>query len=219
MSGLDTNIKKLYGVGAVRAAKYEAMGISTVEDLLYHYPRGYEDRGTVKLLCESDGMTKSSYVLTVATQPRSARLKGRLTLTKFKAYDDSEACEITFFNQDYLKNVFSVGTTFRFYGKVEKKAGKFMMSSPAYEVWSEDADLPSLVPIYPLTEGLSQKQISKDVRSAMVLASCDSENEDILPEEIRKKHKLCLHSYAIKSIHDPKDFSSLAAAKRRLIFD
>ena len=219
MSGLDSSVKKLYGVGAVRAARYEAMGILSVRDMLSHYPRGYEDRGTVKLLEESDGITKSAYILTVATQPKSARIRGRMTLTKFRAYDDSGVCEITFFNQDYLKNVFVLGSAFRFYGKVEKKSGKYVMMSPAYEPWRDDVELPSLVPIYPLTEGISQKQISKDIRSALALAACDAENEDIIPEDIRKKHKLCLQSYAIKNIHSPDNFAALAAAKRRLIFD
>jgi len=219
MSGLETDIKKLYGVGAVRASRYAAMGITSVGDLLSHYPRGYEDRGTIKLLSESDGSSKSAYILTVATQPKSARIRGRMTLTKFRAYDDSGVCEITFFNQDYLKNTFVLGSVFRFYGKVEKKSGRYTMTSPAYEPWQDDVELPSLVPIYPLTEGLSQKQIAKDMRSAMVLATCDTENDDILPEEIRKKHKLCLQSYAVKNIHNPENFVALAAAKRRLIFD
>ena len=213
-----TDIKKLYGVGPARAAQYAKLGIESVEDLLCHYPRGYEDRGSIKLITESDGVGKSAYLLTVATQPRSVRVKGRMTLTKLRAYDDSAVCEITFFNQEYLKNVFTPGSTFRFYGKIEKKSGKYAMTSPAYEPWIEGESLPELIPVYPLSSGITQKQIAKDMRSAMVLASC-KEQIDALPEEIRRRHKLCLRSYAIKNIHNPEDFSALAAAKKRLIFD
>ena len=121
-----TDIKKLYGVGSVRAAQYSKLGIESVEDLLCHYPRGYEDRGNIKLITESDGVGKHAYLLTVATQPKSVRVKGRMTLTKLRAYDDSAVCEITFFNQEYLKNVFNPGATFRFYGKIEKKNGQYV---------------------------------------------------------------------------------------------
>ena len=219
MQLFDTDIKKLYGVGEARAAAYRALGIASVGDLLMHYPRGYEDRGNIKLIEEGDGEPKCAYILTVATQPKSVRIQGRMTLTKFRAYDDSASCELTFFNQDYLKNTFAVGSTFRFYGKVEKKAGRYVMSSPAFEPYSEDAELLPLVPVYPLTEGLSQKQIAKDMRAAMVLASTAGESLDVLPEEIRKKHSLCTYSYALKNIHTPESFAALAAAKKRLIYD
>ncbi len=219
MSGYDTDIKKLYGVGAVKASKYAAMGVYTVGDLLCHYPRGYEDRGDIRLIGESHGSSKHAYLLTVATQPKSVRVKGRMTLTKFRVYDDSASCEITFFNQDYLKNVFVPGMTFRFYGKIDKKAGKYTMTAPAYEPWAEEAELPSLIPVYRLTEGISQKQIAKDMRAALTLVSVNDAAADPLPEEIRKRQKLCLRSYAVKNIHGPDSFSALAAAKKRLIFD
>ena len=130
---MNTDIGKLYGVGTVRRAAYAKMGIYTVEDLLEHYPRGYEDRGNIRLLSEADGVGKSAHLLTVATEPKISKIKGRLTLVKFKAYDESGVCEITYFNQNYLKTVFTVGLDFRFYGKVEKKGNRFFMSSPVYE--------------------------------------------------------------------------------------
>ena len=219
MSGLDTSIKKLYGVGDVKARAYGKLGITTVGDLLCHYPRGYENRGDVKLLSQTTPDVKSAVVLTVATQPTLARLKNRMTLVKFKAYDESGFCEITFFNQEYLKNAFPLGSDFRFYGKVQATKKGYAMSSPAFEAYSEDADLPPLMPVYPLTDGLSQKQIAKDMRSAMTLASVNDAEEDILPREIRERYSLCLRSYAQKHIHNPESFASLARARKRLIFD
>lgn len=219
MNRFDTDIKKLYGVGQARAAAYERLGVRTVGDLLSHYPRGYENRGDIRLLRDADGISKCAHILTVATQPKSVRIKGRMTLTKFRAYDESASCEMTFFNQEYLKNVFTVGATFRFYGKVEYKAGRYCMTAPAYEAWSEDAQLPSLLPVYPLTEGMTQKQIAKDMRSALVIAAYSEDGGDPLPEDIKRKHSLCSRSYAIRNIHTPDSFSSLAAAKKRLIFD
>ena len=219
MSYMDTPITKLYGVGKVRAEQYARLGISTVGDILSHYPRGYEDRGNVILLSEADGSGKSSHILTVGTEPRSVRLKGRMTLLKFRAYDESGVCDITFFNQDFLKSVFVMGESYRFYGKLERIGGRYSMSSPAYEVWSEDRELPCLIPVYPLTEGLSTKQITKDINSAFSLVNSLGESGDFIPEDIRLKNKLCTRTYALKNIHFPDSFASLAAAKKRLIFE
>lgn len=219
MGALDTDIKKLYGVGPAKAAAYASLGVYNVGDLLRHYPRGYEDRGNVKLITEADGISKCAHILTVATQPKNVRIKGRLSLTKFRAYDDSASCEITFFNQEFLKNTFVPGQSFRFYGKIEKKAGSYCLNSPAYEPYSDVAELPSLIPVYRLTEGLSQKQISKDMRSAMIIAAAAEDAEDILPEDIRRRYSLCPLSFAMRNIHTPESFSALAAAKKRLIFD
>ena len=216
---MNTDIKKLYGVGAVRAAAYARMGIHTVEDLLMHYPRGYEDRGDIHLLCECDGIGKNALLLTVATEPKSTRIRGRMSLLKFRAYDDSGICEVTFFNQDFLKNTFTPGTTFRFYGKVERKGSRYTMTSPAYEAARSPENLPPLIPIYPLTEGISQKQIAKDMSAALRLSACTDTGEDPLPEEIRRRNGLCLESFALQNIHMPNSFSALAAAKKRLIFE
>ena len=219
MGYAETDIKKLYGVGEAKAKAYSALGIRTVSDLLAHYPRGYENRGDVKLLSEADSDSKHAFILTVATEPKTAKIKKNMSLTKFRAYDDSAVCEIVFFNQDYLKSVFTIGSTFRFYGRLDKSPRGVSLSSPAYEPYSESASLPSLVPVYSATGKISQKQLAKDVRSALVLASCDRDYLDPLPEDIRIRNKLCLRSFAQKNIHVPESFVSLAAAKKRLIFD
>ena len=219
MSYTDIDIKKLYGVGEARAKAYSALGISTVADLLAHYPRGYEDRGDVRLIGEIDDYDKHAFILTVATEPKTARVKGKMTITKFRAYDDSAQCEIVFFNQEYVRSVFSLGSTFRFYGRLDKSSRGAVLSAPTYEPYSEGVELPSLIPVYSATGKISQKQIAKDVRSALVLAACDRDSADSLPEDIRLKHKLCMRSFAEKNIHFPESFASLAAAKKRLIFD
>ena len=219
MSYIDIDIKKLYGVGEARAKAYASLGISTVSDLLMHYPRGYENRGDIKMLCEVDDYEKHAFILTVSTAPKTARLSGNRTVTKFRAYDESAQCEVVFFNQDYLKSTFTVGSTFRFYGRLDKSTRGVTLSSPVYEPYSDSAELPSLIPVYGVTGKISQKQISKDMRSALVLAACDRELTDNLPEDIRLKYKLCMRSFALKNIHFPESFSALAAAKKRLIFD
>ncbi len=215
---MTTGIKSLYGVGPAKASAYARLGIYNVEDLLTHYPRRYENRGDIKLLCDTEPDVKNAVILTVATEPKVATLKGRLSLLKFRAYDDSGICEIVYFNQNFLKSIFTPGTQFRFFGKVEKKSKNYSMSSPAYEPYTEDAMLPPLTSVYHLSDGISQRQISKDLGTVFAATNL-SAMTDPLPEDIRMRNSLCTLSYAIKNIHRPESYVSLAAAKKRLIFD
>ncbi len=215
----DTPVTKLRGVGPVKAQAYAKQGIATVGDLLVDYPRAYENRGNIELLDEiTDPDIKHAVILTVATEPKSVRLRARhMTMLKFRAYDDSGVAELTFFNQDFLKDRFPLGSTFRFWGKVEKTGRRFTMSSPAFEPWYDDKPLRDLLPVYRLSEGLSQKQITENIAQAMAL--CGSEIPDDLPNSIRIEYGLCTKNFALKNIHAPENFRSLAAAKKRLIFD
>ncbi len=212
-------VTKLKGIGAVRAAAYSRLGVRTVGDLLFDFPRAYENRGNIELLSEiTDPDAKHAVILTVATSPKVVRLRSRrMTFLKFKAYDDSGFAEITFFNQDFLRDKFPLGSTFRFYGKVEKAGNHYVMSSPAFEPWYEDRPLRDLLPVYRLTDGVSQKQISDSVAAAQAL--CGYEIPDFMPNEIRIANGLCTLNFAIKNIHCPESFKNLAAAKKRLIFD
>ena len=212
----NDSISSLRGVGPAKAAAYAKLGIRTTTDLLYHFPRSYENRGDVRLLSEAPADCRTAVVLTVGSEPRSARIRGRMTLLKFKAFDESGVCEITYFNQDYLKNRFLLGSTFRFYGKVQRTAKRFTMTSPESEPIDENTPLPDLLPVYRLSEGLSSKQVIGNVQAVMSNAAM---MEDPLPDEIRTAEKLSTLAFALRNIHNPADYVSLAAAKKRLIFD
>lgn len=213
----EISVKKLYGVGEVRAAAYARAGIYSVEDLLFYFPRAYENRGDICLLAAAREDIKSAVVLTVATEPRGAHIRRGMDLLSFRAFDDSGVCKITYFNQNYLKDKFPIGSTFRFWGKVEREGRGFSMSAPAYDPYADGVPLPALFPVYRLTEGLTQKQLQKDISAAMSLAT--GRLTDELPDSIRTANKLCTLAFALRNIHAPEDYKSLAVAKRRLIFD
>ena len=146
-------VTSLSGVGPVRAKAYLRLGVGTLSDLVYHFPRGYENRGDVKLLSETPDAKKTperaSVVLTVGTAPRETMLKRGMTILRFRAFDESGSAEITFFNQRYLKDAFEVGKEYRFYGKVthpETARGHYTLSSPAYEE-VKDEPLPPFFPV------------------------------------------------------------------------
>ena len=215
----ESSVKMLSGIGDVRANAYARMGVHTVGQLLSHYPRGYEDRADVKLLSEAPPDAKCALELVIATEPSVRIIRRGMNLLKFRAYDDSGSCEITYFNQNYLKNTFVCGAEYRFYGAVEKRGNKYFMSSPDAEPIRDDAELMALVPVYPLTEGIGRKQILKDIKNAFVATATNGAVRDILPEELRAANKLCTLSFALRNIHFPTDYVSLAAAKKRLIYD
>ena len=215
----ENSIRHLKGVGPAKATAYEKLGIYTKEDLLYHFPRSYENRGDVHLLRDAPADCRTALVLTVGTEPRSARIRGRMSLLKFRAFDESGTCEITFFNQDYLKNRFLLGSTFRFWGKVQRtgKTGKsFKMTAPESEPFSLDTPLPDLLPVYRMSEGLTPKLLAQNVEEVLAATATMT---DPLPDEIRTAERLATLGFALRNIHNPKDYISLAAAKRRLIFD
>jgi len=214
----DAPVTALPGVGSVKAAAYARMGIHTLSDLMRHYPRAYENRGDVKLLSEaalSGG--KCAVILTVGTEPKVTNIRRGMSLLKFRAYDDSGTAEITFFNQNFLKDKFPLGAEFRFYGKVDIVGRKYAMSSPVCEYYDELRPPRDLVSIYRMTEGISGKQISGDIAHAFSL--CSEELTDPIPSDIISRHGLCSLESALKNIHFPEDYRLLASAKRRLIFD
>ncbi|MBQ9779828.1 MAG: ATP-dependent DNA helicase RecG [Clostridia bacterium] len=210
-------ITSLSGVGEARKKAYARLGIYTIKDLLYHFPRAFENRGDIRPLSDVQPGEKCAVVLTVSTECRVSRIKRGMTLLKFRAFDDSGVCEITFFNQEFLRSAFPLGATFRFYGKVEKTGNRFTMTAPAYEPYTETKALPPLFSVYPLTEGLSQKIISANI--AQILPVAAAKLEDPLPEDIRTAESLVTLPWALKQIHCPDDYQSLHEAKRRLAFD
>ncbi len=217
MSLLDSPITALHGVGAVRAEAYRKLGIYNAGDLLWHFPRSYENRGDIKLLAEAVEGEKQAFLLTVATKPTVARIKRGMSILKFRAFDATGTCEMIYFNQDFLKNTFEVGKEYRFYGKLEKKASRYSMSSPAHEEVREGKSLMPLFPVYPSSEGLTQTQIKAGIREVLSAAEC--ELRDHLPDDIRLGNRMPALLTALRGIHTPTSYAEVVSAKRRLAYD
>ncbi len=220
----STPVKYLPGVGPARAAALEKLGITTVGQLVRHFPRGYQFRGNVKPIASAELGETASFILTVATDPKLATLRRGMTLVKLRAFDESGTCEITYFNQPYMKDTLKQGSEYRFFGKVTLDHGKFSLASPITEPISEERPLPDLVAVYPLTAGITQKFISNLVGKALkLLIESAKTNPDALPEtlpdDIRHENDLCAIDWSLQNIHFPPDFEALAIAKRRLIFE
>lgn len=215
---LKTDIKDFPGVGKSRAAQFSKLGIHSAGDLIYFFPRAYEYRADVRLLGSCEIGISRSYVLTVATEVSNAKLKSRMTISKFRAFDESGSVEVIFFNSPYIKDIFHIGSVFRFYGKTSfSKTKRLNLINPQYEPVVEGVALEDFIPKYSLTEGLTTKFINRLVKVA--IDACIPGIEDHLPENIRLDNNLSSLGYALKNIHFPESHDALARAQRRLAFD
>lgn len=213
----NTPVTELSGVGNVRGAQLQKLGVNTIGDLIYFFPRAYEKRGDIHSLSHFDSERTCAYLLTVATEVKTANIRRGLTISKFRAFDETGTVEIIFFNSPFVKDVFHIGSTFRFWGKIDLQKNKLQMSNPKYEPYVDGIPLPDFIPIYPLTDGLSSKQIDKLIKSAINDILPDI--IDPIPDYIRVPNSLPTLTYAIKNAHFPENEDALFKAQRRLAFD
>lgn len=214
---MQSQVTDMPGVGSARAEKLMKLGISTVKDLIFHFPRAFEKRGDVRPLSQFDVQINCSFILTVATEVKQTTIKRGLTISKFRAFDESGSCEIIFFNCPFVKDVFHIGAEFRFYGKPVLKKSTIQLTNPKYEPYVTGIPLPDYVPIYSQTDGMSSKQIDKLIQIA--INDVLPEIIDPIPENIRLSNELSTLTYAIKNAHFPESDESLSKALTRLAFD
>lgn len=212
-------VSLIRGVGDSREKALLKLGIQTVGDLLYHFPRAYQNRGDVVTLrdaVDSGADAPHSFILTVACEPTVKMIRRGMTLVKFKAFDESASCEITYFNQTYLRDMFFTGAEIRFWGKAQKDGKTIKIYSPVCEPVG-DVKLMDIVPVYPLASGLTQKFMSKCIAEALRLTS--KERIDPIPGKILKKEGLCTLEYALKNVHFPESADAMHNALKRLCFE
>lgn len=216
---LDSPITYLHGIGEVKAKAFAKLGIFTVRDLLHLSPRGYQNRGDVKTTAEARLTREAvSLVLTVSSEPRERLIRRGMNLLKFRAYDDFGAVEITYFNQPYMKDKIRIGETYRFWGRTECMGNSLQMTSPVCEYCRDGSTegLASIVPVYPLSAGLSQNFVLNAVKCALPLTDTLGE---LIPPHLMRKYSLCTDSFAVRNLHLPESVEDLNTARRKLMFD
>lgn len=213
----DSSVAQISGVGPTREKQLQRLGIFTIKDLVYHFPRLYEERGNVLPLSAADTEANYGFILTVASEPKSFALKRGLTITKFKAFDETGAVEISFFNSPFVKDVFHTGSQFRFWGRLNQNKRTLQLTNPKYEPYVEGIELAQYVPVYTLTSGINSKFLEKITKIA--IDAIMPYIVDPLPESIRFANKLPTLSHALKNVHFPTDATALSSALKRLAFD
>ncbi len=212
---MTASVKYIKGVGEKRAELLSKLGIYTVADLINYYPRDYEQRGNVVKLSDTTLGQTASLVLTVGTAPVYKLVRKGFSVTKFSAFDETGTCLITFFNQPYAKDLYKLGEEYRFYGKIDGNFVRREMSNPAAEQIKDGVKLMDILPIYPLTSGVSQNFLRKTIKMCLDAFRV----EETLPESILKKYALISKDDAVRKVHFPESSDELKNAKARLAFD
>ena len=217
MADLTTDIRYIKGIGEARAKSLKKLGIENLSDLINYFPRSYADRREFTSIAKAMPGETVCISAMAASEPKVSHIRKGLDLVKVRVVDDSASMDITFFNQSYLKTAIRPGENYVFCGKVEGSLLKKQMTNPIFEAEGKNHLTGRIVPIYPLTRGVSQNQLSAAVEQG--LSVCLDQLTDILPHDMRLQHDLCYVNFAYENIHFPQSTEALAIARRRMIFE
>jgi ATP-dependent DNA helicase RecG len=218
MTGLDTDVRYIKGIGEKKAQALNKLGVFSLYDLISYFPRKYEDRSKFCPIAAAIPGESACIQAIVADTPRLVRIRRGMELVKFRAVDESGSVDITYFNQNYIKDNIARGDTCNFFGKIEAQGTRRSMANPVYEKADRAGNVTGhIIPIYRLCAGLNQRTMLQSIRQG--LDACADQVPDVLPAEIQKRCHLVQARYAYENIHFPADFEALELARRRLVFE
>ncbi|MFQ5557975.1 MAG: OB-fold nucleic acid binding domain-containing protein, partial [Acidimicrobiales bacterium] len=213
----EIEVGRLRGVGAKKTAALAAMEITTVLDLLTHYPRRYLDRtrqASIDELAPGEEATVLGEVREVSTR----RTRNRRTLTRVLFGDDTGRMSLVFFNQAWRERQLAPGMSALVHGKVDLYRGSRQMTNPVVDLVGDRTG--RIVPVYPQSEkaGLHTWQLAGFVAEA--LDRCRPRGFlDPLPQGVLDRFELITRGPAVEGIHRPATIQEVAEARRRLVFD
>ena len=217
MAKLTDPVSILKGVGPAKVKQFAALNIITLHDLICHFPRGYEDRTRLVTIDKLEADRPACFKAVVMNHPRTSHIRKGLDLTKVQVADHTARLNLTFFNNKYAVEQLRYGEEFIFYGAVSGDFIGYSMTNPIFEsINSQPVTTRRVLPIYPLTAGLTNAAMLKAVRQA--LSICDPPAE-IIPEPVRQRYGILPAERAYFAIHEPATMAEAELAKKRLIFE
>ncbi len=216
MYALQDPVTVLPGIGEKKAQLLGKLGIRTLEDLQHWFPRRYVDRRKVWPIRHAPEGEEVCICGVVAQRPLTAYPRKGLSTTRLQVFDRSGLLYLTFFNQAYTAGKLKVGESYLFCGKIERMGQRLSMTNPIYEPEGRGELTGRIVPIYPLTAGVSARQLAEWIDLAV--EECALLPED-LPAEVRSENGLAERNWAIRTVHRPDSFEDLTRARERLVFE
>jgi ATP-dependent DNA helicase RecG len=215
--GLDSSVTRLPGIKEAMAKKLANLGVRTVGDFLSLYPRRYDDYRKLKPLNRLQYGEEVTVIAQVwETRQRDSR-SGRPIVTSTIS-DGTATMEVTWFNQPWLAQKLRPGMQIVLSGRVDEYLGRLTFNSPDWEELDKNLiHTGRIVPVYPLTEGLTIKWLRHQVKAAVDYWT--RRLPDYLPEESRQRLHMLPLDEAVRQIHFPDDWDKLETARRRLAFD
>jgi ATP-dependent DNA helicase RecG len=216
-TGLDATVTTLPGISTAYASRLQRLGISTVGDLLYHFPHRYDDYSTLKPINRLEYGDETTIVGTI-WETNTRKTRGGSTIVRSIIADASGTIEAVWFNQPYLARQLRAGRRIVLSGKVDEHLGRLTLQSPVWEPLERELiHTGRLVPIYPLTRGITARWMRRLIKR--VVDHWAPLLEDYLPQKARERAKLLDLPAAIQQIHFPPDQQAAEKARRRLSFD
>ena len=216
--GLDEPVTVIHGIASKRAALMARMNILTLRDLLLHIPIRYEDRTKTLRIHEACDNEECTIEAACEALPRHSRAGKALSVWRLLVSDGSGHMNITWFNQDFAVRNIRPGDRFLFFGIVKRIGTRIEMTNPVFERIPEgESRAARVMPVYGLTEGVSQNQLRSHVREAV--KRIGDLAEERLPADMRARHHLMGWADAVRTIHFPDKEEDALAARKRLAFD
>ena len=208
------------GVGPSRERCLANLDVLTAEDLLFLFPRRYEDRRSLTPLDSLVSGETASVIARVVALENRRTMKRNLSLTTVLITDGRSMARAVWFNRKGLEGIFTPGVRVVLYGRVESRGGATQLTSPDFEILDEDdADegFLSIVPVYPTTAGLHRKTLRRIVRNALDIYL--PLLNDFLPDPLKERHSLNDLTACMMEMHYPTSREAWKEARRRLVFD
>ncbi len=215
--GLGAPITAIQGVGKRQAQRLARLGVRTIRDLLFLFPRRYDDYSRLKTI---NRLEYGEEVTIIAKVWDAGVKQSRKGVSVFKAVlsDGTGFIEATWFNQPYLAERIRQGSQIVVSGRVEEYLGRPCFTSPEWEPPQQELlHTGRLVPVYPLTEGIRSRWLRTVIKRTVDYWA--PRLPDHLPPSVREAHGLMDLGTAIRQVHFPDDHERLQAARRRLAFD
>ena len=213
---LQDEIRFVRGIGPKKAQALERLGIRTLYDALEFYPRGYEDRTVVTRIRDlTDGESFCIHAV-LAAPLKTAHIRRGMDVSNGMAYDETGAVSLRFFNNRYAASALESGE-YAFYGKVQREGRRFVMINPEFEPVGKGNKTGRILPIYPLTAGIHQKDMESITGAALCVLP--QHMPDYLPEDVCDRYSLPPLREAMMLIHRPQTIEQAETARRRLVFE
>lgn len=162
MPAITDSVQFVKGIGPKKVKLFEKLHISTLQDALETYPRDYEDRTQITRIADIADEDRYAVRAILGTEPKVSRIRKGMTLVKCTIFDESGSLGVTWFNQPYITAQLRVGQEYLFYGRVQGFGRARQMISPQAEKVAENDRNPGrIVPVYPLTAGLTQRDMAR----------------------------------------------------------
>ncbi len=217
MVDINSNLQYLKGVGPARVEILNKLGLFKIDDIINYFPRDYEDRGSFKKICELvDGET-ATFKATVFSNVSETRIRQNMSIYKVILKDDTGNAIATWFNQPYIKKQLKVNNEYSFYGKIKNTLGRIEVSSPVFESSVVTKNTGKIIPIYPLTNGITQNVFRGIIE--MALKEVNGTFKDVLPKWVIEQNGLKDINWAISHIHFPEKLDDFKIARERIAFE